>query len=218
MRPDGTAEHRITSGGDPFLGTYVNRFALVTGDRTVLPLAARRLRTAVPLISGQIDQAAPEGASLQRVGQDAQYTGNAPRYQDNGDGTVTDLVTGLMWQGCSRGQTGSSCTVTAATTANWSTALSYCDGLTWNSYSDWRLPDEYELQSLVHYGLPSGARIDLAAFPGTVANSYWSSSSYAWSASYAWYLDFACATVMCSPLASGQKTETAFVRCVRGGP
>ena len=31
-------------------------------------------------------------------GQDAQYTGNAPRYQDNGDGTVTDLVTGLMWQ------------------------------------------------------------------------------------------------------------------------
>lgn len=32
------------------------------------------------------------------AGQDAQYTGNAPRYQDNGDGTVTDLVTGLMWQ------------------------------------------------------------------------------------------------------------------------
>ena len=32
------------------------------------------------------------------TGQDAQYTGNAPRYQDNGDGTVTDLVTGLMWQ------------------------------------------------------------------------------------------------------------------------
>ncbi len=31
-------------------------------------------------------------------GQDAQYTGNEPNYQDNGDGTVTDLVTGLMWQ------------------------------------------------------------------------------------------------------------------------
>jgi hypothetical protein len=31
-------------------------------------------------------------------GQDAQYAGNAPRYEDHGDGTVTDRVTGLMWQ------------------------------------------------------------------------------------------------------------------------
>ena len=31
-------------------------------------------------------------------GQDAQYTGNEPLYQDNGDGTVTDLVNNLMWQ------------------------------------------------------------------------------------------------------------------------
>jgi len=30
-------------------------------------------------------------------GQDANYTGNQPSYQDNGDGTVSDLVTGLMW-------------------------------------------------------------------------------------------------------------------------
>jgi len=31
-------------------------------------------------------------------GQDAQYVGNEPAYEDNGDGTVTDLNTGLMWQ------------------------------------------------------------------------------------------------------------------------
>ena len=31
-------------------------------------------------------------------GQDANYTGNTPSYTDNGDGTVSDLVTGLMWQ------------------------------------------------------------------------------------------------------------------------
>jgi len=29
-------------------------------------------------------------------GQDAQFDGNQPSYTDNGDGTVTDLVTGLM--------------------------------------------------------------------------------------------------------------------------
>ena len=31
-------------------------------------------------------------------GQDAQYAGHAPAYRDHGDGTVTDLNTGLMWQ------------------------------------------------------------------------------------------------------------------------
>lgn len=31
-------------------------------------------------------------------GQDAQIDGNQPGYKDNGDGTVTDLVTGLTWQ------------------------------------------------------------------------------------------------------------------------
>ena len=31
-------------------------------------------------------------------GQDAQITGNTPSYTDNGDGTITDNVTGLMWQ------------------------------------------------------------------------------------------------------------------------
>ncbi|RKX43441.1 MAG: DUF1566 domain-containing protein, partial [Verrucomicrobia bacterium] len=31
------------------------------------------------------------------AGQDAQYAANPPSYKDNGDGTVSDLVTGLMW-------------------------------------------------------------------------------------------------------------------------
>ena len=31
-------------------------------------------------------------------GQDSQYDGNQPSYTENGDGTVTDNVTGLMWQ------------------------------------------------------------------------------------------------------------------------
>ena len=31
-------------------------------------------------------------------GEDADYLGRAPAYRDNRDGTVTDLVTGLIWQ------------------------------------------------------------------------------------------------------------------------
>jgi len=37
-----------------------------------------------------------EGEAL--YGQDAQYEGAQFAFQDNGDGTVTDLNTGLMWQ------------------------------------------------------------------------------------------------------------------------
>ena len=31
-------------------------------------------------------------------GQDANYNGNKPSYTNNGDGTITDNVTGLTWQ------------------------------------------------------------------------------------------------------------------------
>lgn len=50
IRPDGTAEHRITSGSDPILGSYTHRFALVFGDRIRVAREARRLRTIVPLV------------------------------------------------------------------------------------------------------------------------------------------------------------------------
>ena len=49
LREDGTAEHRITSGGDPFLGTYHHRFALLFARPAEIALAARRLRTPSPL-------------------------------------------------------------------------------------------------------------------------------------------------------------------------
>jgi len=48
MRPDGLSDHRITSKGDPFMGSYSHRFALLFAHPLELALAARRLRTAVP--------------------------------------------------------------------------------------------------------------------------------------------------------------------------
>jgi len=72
-------------------------------------------------------------------GQDAQYTGNTPRYQDNGDGTVTDLVTGLMWQA----NPGEKMTYDQAATGASSFNLT--------GYSDWRLPTIKELYSLIDF-------------------------------------------------------------------
>ncbi len=61
-------------------------------------------------------------------------------FVDNGDGTITDNATGLMWQQADDGQS-----------RDWENALSYAESLTLAGHSDWRLPNAKELQSLVDY-------------------------------------------------------------------
>ena len=73
-------------------------------------------------------------------GQDAHYMGNKPSYTNNGDGTISDLSTGLMWQKTDDG-----------TSRDWSTSLTYAENLTLGGKSDWRLPNAKELQSIVDY-------------------------------------------------------------------
>ncbi|MDD2799077.1 MAG: DUF1566 domain-containing protein [Bacteroidales bacterium] len=70
-------------------------------------------------------------------GQDATYAGNQPSYTDNGDGTVTDNVTGLMWQ------------KEMGTKINYKSAFTKADTLTLGGYSDWRVPTIKELYSLI---------------------------------------------------------------------
>ena len=79
-------------------------------------------------------------------GQDAQYEGNSPDYTDNGDGTITDNVTGLMWQQ----DPGDKMTFDQASDG--------ADSFELAGYDDWRLPTIKELYSLILFsGLdPSG--------------------------------------------------------------
>jgi hypothetical protein len=72
-------------------------------------------------------------------GQDANYAGPAPDYTDNGDGTVTDNNTGLMWQQ----DMGSKQTVAEAATL--------ADAITLGGYNDWRVPTIKELYSLIQF-------------------------------------------------------------------
>ena len=74
-------------------------------------------------------------------GQDAQYHGLPPAYRDNGDGTVTDLVTGLMWQkgfDLGRKQTFADAKAGAARCVT-------------GGHTDWRLPTIKELYSLMDF-------------------------------------------------------------------
>jgi len=61
-------------------------------------------------------------------------------FVDGGDGTVTDVATGLVWQ---HGDSG--------VPMNWQAALAYCEELTVGSCDDWRLANVKELQSIVDY-------------------------------------------------------------------
>ncbi len=78
-------------------------------------------------------------------GQDAQYQGNQPAYRDNGDGTISDLVTGLMWQK----DPGPKKTFEEAVAGESACRI--------GGYDDWRLPSIKELYSLILF---SGEDID----------------------------------------------------------
>lgn len=70
-------------------------------------------------------------------GQDANYNGNQPSYTDNGDGTISDNVTGLMWQK----EMGSK--------ISYVNAFNKTDTMTLGGYNDWRVPTIKELYSLI---------------------------------------------------------------------
>ncbi len=74
-------------------------------------------------------------------GQDAQYSGTAASYTDNGDGTVTDNITGLMWVQSPNNLE----KVTFAQTAG------IADALELGGYDDWRVPTIKELYSLIDF-------------------------------------------------------------------
>jgi len=61
-------------------------------------------------------------------------------FHDNGNGTITDRATGLMWSKADSGRG-----------MNWEQALAYAAGLKLAGHSDWRLPNAKELQSIVDY-------------------------------------------------------------------
>lgn len=126
-------------------------------------------------------------------------------FLDNGDNTITDTNTGLMWQ-----------KATLATTQNWEGAILACEALSLSDFNDWRLPSKAELMSIVDYSKYNPV-VD-AKFT-TENNYYWTSTTYAkadegstTTFSKAWAVKFEDGTVEGMP-----KTDKYYVRAVRGG-
>jgi hypothetical protein len=93
--------------------------------------------------------------------------GRSDRFIINGDGTVTDKRTGLMWQ-----------QATASETYTWQQALNYCEGSDLAGFTDWRLPNKKELSSILDLSAQNPA-VNAAYFPGTVPSHYWTSTTSA---------------------------------------
>jgi hypothetical protein len=93
-------------------------------------------------------------------------------YFDNGNGTVTDKVTGLMWEQ----KTDDGGPQDKDNQYTWKDALAYCENLVLGGYSDWRMPTPKEQERLVDLGKSSPA-IDTAYFPNTSNGLYWTGTT-----------------------------------------
>jgi hypothetical protein len=98
------------------------------------------------------------------------------RFIVNGDGTVSDTYTGLMWMRCSLGQTwdGTTCTGTAAQ-YQWADALTQAQSSAFATYTDWRLPSVKELVSIVERSCANPS-VNSTIFPATPTWYFWTNS------------------------------------------
>jgi hypothetical protein len=153
------------------------------------------------------------------------------RYQDNGDGTITDLNTGLMWEKKSDDGTIHDKDNTYLWDFAFTVHVAGLNAANFAGYQDWRLPNVKELQSIVDYehqapavapGGPfsdncvAGCTVRTCSCTGLGAQGsgfYWSSTTFLPDPFFAWEVDFAVA----GDVNAGNKFSLFGVRAVRGG-
>ena len=139
-------------------------------------------------------------------------------FTDNPDGTVTDKLTGLVWDKCSWGLSYTYC-------YGLTTMLTYLDALQvpsianrknggagYKGHNDWRLPNIKELESLVDIQKDSWPTIDERAFPNTKPSVYWSSTTDPFSVNVASGIRFEDGSIF-----GFERQYGLPVRLVRGG-
>jgi hypothetical protein len=95
-------------------------------------------------------------------GEDSDFIINPQSFTDNGDGTLTDQMTGLMWQKTDGGE------------MTFENAAAFCENLTLAGFSDWRLPTGIELYSINNLNYVNPA-LNTAFFTQTQAEYWWTS-------------------------------------------
>jgi hypothetical protein len=176
------------------------------------------------VIFGCTTQQVTSGGGVLKTGQTTSYaTGDdgdfqagtpapSPRFTDNGDGTVTDNLTGLTWlkdASCLGSNDWANALAAANALADGNVACALSDG---SVAGDWRLPNRNELTSLLDLGTFNPALPAGHLFTNFVASGYWSSTTFASNSGIAWFVAFNSGGVN-----SSDKTLIHFVTAVRGG-
>ena len=182
-------------------------FTLLT---TVFTLESKATAIQLPK-TGQTACSNSSGLSIPcaGTGQDGEFqtglTWPTPRFTANSDQTISDYLTGLTWTKDGNPSAG---------TKTWQAALDYIKGLNsskYLGYSDWRLPNRNELESLVNWGQFYPATwLNSQGFFNVQADYYWSSTSYA--TNYAWI-----AHMGHGYTGDGSKSFNYYIWPVRGG-
>lgn len=132
-------------------------------------------------------QVTPNNPSPSPVGQQTPTN----RFINNGDGTVQDRVSGLMWKQCAEGQSGANCDETPANQyVSFANVLMTASQSNFANYYDWRVPNIKELASIVE-PLCSNPAINQEVFPGVTGHAYWSSSPVIAEPGTLYYVHFA---------------------------
>ena len=106
-------------------------------------------------------------------GEDADYNINPPFYLNNGNGTITDTITGLMWQQVDGGE------------MTFDKATTYANDLVLGGFSDWRMPTVLELHSILHLDKNNPA-LNTIYFTSPTAQYWWSGQKQVNDATKAW--------------------------------
>ena len=145
-------------------------------------------------------------------------------YTDNGDGTITDNNTGLMWEKLSDDGSIHDLDNTYTWNDAFAVKVATLNSGSFAGYTDWRLPNAKELHSIVNYEFENYLFVSPAFINGCTggcsvttcscarANLYWSSSTNAANPMQAWYVNFGGGVVV-----GLAKTASLDVRAVRGG-
>ncbi len=139
--------------------------------------AARRACALVPLLLAGM--ALTQGTAAQQTCVAGGSTLPQTRFHDNGDGTVTDVESKLMWMRCASGQqwVGNRC-AGPAQAYDWGAALQQADQTSRDGsafFNDWRVPTLRDLATITDRACKN-PRTNLAVFPGTPAAPFWSST------------------------------------------
>ena len=170
---------RINRNANPKTLTVTWRLPTVAGTTTTYNNGGNRLTT-YGMAGPSLLKLPDTGQTIEAtatLGEDSDYTINAPSYADNGDGTITDKVTGLMWQKVDNGE------------STWENAATRAGSVTTGGFTDWRLPTPTELFSIVNHNLGNPAALNPTFFPSHPAGAaeyWWSSDSYGADATKVW--------------------------------